>query len=164
MPPPVVAWLANVLFVAIPVIASFLTLSFVAVPPSSLWEALFESHKVILVAAVTLSGVALVEVVLLAFRLGAQNMRHAAACLIGVILLVFALIVGVICYLLALVNAANPATHQIGDTFVMQLILGLCVLLASVIIALRFKYIDYRISALEAATHPAPAAPAAPKK
>ena len=62
VPLPILVWLSNVVFVGIPVAISLMAPSFL-VPPASFAEALLECHKVILVGAVTLSGVALVEVI-----------------------------------------------------------------------------------------------------
>src|SRR5947207_3129127 len=109
IPIPVVAWLANLVFVAIPIVACLLVLKFVVAPPRSLGEALFESHKVVLVAAVTLSGVTLVEGFLLAVKLGPPaERRNVLLFLVCGMLLLSCLAFSIIFYLLALVNGEIP--------------------------------------------------------
>ena len=144
IPLPILVWLSNVVFVGIPVAIALMTPSFL-VPPSSFSEALLECHKVILVGAVTLSGVALVEVILIALKLGAgDQFNHARDCVIGVLVLLIAVIVGVVCYLLALITGA----HHPPDIW--QFALDLVILGTAIIVALKFKYIDFQISDLEA--------------
>jgi hypothetical protein len=144
IPLPVLVWLSNVVFVGIPVAISLMTPSFL-VPPSSFAEALLESHKVILVGAVTLSGVALVEVILIALKLGAgDQFNYAKQCVIGGLVLLIALIIGVVCYMLALITGP----HRHPDMW--QFALDFMILATAVAVALKFKYIDCRISDLEA--------------
>ena len=147
MPLPVVAWLANVVFVVIPVMFSFMTLTWMIDPPHSFGEGLFEAHKVILVAGVTLAGVAIVEAIVLAAKLAKDDL---VAVLAGGLILFIDAFFGVGLFSAALLYGVREKTYDINGPLLWQIIMGLIVITVAIYIAIWYKYIDCRISELEA--------------
>jgi hypothetical protein len=143
MPGPVVAWLANVLFVVFAVLVAFMTLRLMIAPPRSFDEGLFEAHKIILVGGVTLAGVAIVEAFLLAHKLTDSNVVFLLWGLLG---LFFDALFGALLFSSALLHGAN--SHGNAQIDLLQFVLGLVVLIVAVFIALRFKYVECHMSDL----------------
>jgi hypothetical protein len=144
MPVSAVAWLANLVFVAIPVAVCLMAMWFVVRPPKSGWDVLVESHKIILVAAVTLSGVTLIEGFLLAAKLGTKNVESLRIFVLGGLFLLMALALAVTFFLSVLVYEAYRHVGPDEDSFgfILQFIIGLWLLIVPIIIALKFKYLE----------------------
>jgi hypothetical protein len=146
-PAPVVAWLANVIFIALPVAIVALTLQLMVNPARSVGEWLFESHKVVLVGGVALGGVALVEAVVLAAKLGMSSGEVTVYFLVGVMLLLVDVILGVGLFAGALAyGARQPAGFALDRSLVGQAMGGVFLLGCAICIAMQYKWLEFLLN------------------
>lgn len=150
MPLPVLIWLPNVFFVIVAVLIVFLTLYGIMEPPRSRAEAIIEAHKVIIVGGISLAAVAVVEVIAIAPKLTAHNLSLV---LIGATVLVGDAFFGLGLFAAALVRDEKIRTSKGIDrgTF-WQVVCGLLVFVVAACVIVQFKFIDYNISQLAAAS------------
>lgn len=150
MPLPVLIWLPNALFVFLTVTIVFMTLYWMMEPPRSRAEAIIEAHKVIIVGGVSLAAVAVVEVISIAPKLTQHNLSLVV---IGATVLVCDAFFGLGLFAAALVrNERIRATNRIDRAAFWQIVCGLLVFGIATSVVVKFKYIDYDISQLAAAS------------
>jgi hypothetical protein len=136
----VLVWLANPVFVGIPVVVTviaFLTMR----SPQSLAEVILECQKIVLIGGLTLAGVAVVEIILFAVKRG-RSIRNVKFIVMGVLGLLADVIFASGLYLAALLyTAQHHETNEYAELTI-ELIADLIVLAVAIMIAVRFKYLE----------------------
>jgi hypothetical protein len=133
VPVAILAWLANLVFLGIPVMIVFTT--DLSLLPRTFAVALLESHKIILIGAVTLAGVAVVETIYLSQKFPQATQFY----LIGVFFLFFTMFAGFLLFQNAL---AQDEDFQINFSFCAQVALGFILLVFASALAITFKYAE----------------------
>lgn len=136
---PVLVWIPNAFVVVLTVLLVFLFLEGVVRPPRSRAEAVFEAHKVIVVASFSLAAAGVIEV----FSFFTKQPTAVIQSLVGAIALLFAALFGIVLFVAALMQDEHiRETGTCERIHWFQVGVGIFLFLFAATIEVKFKSLE----------------------